>query len=235
VKLRDVAKGTRAVRRVTLPLVNVPCDLLPDLPELAEQRARDREAWKAERSDQQPPDASVEVGLRVLNGDETVDVLERAREFAQARGSKDPKSGDPLYDFGEMVHRVVIAAVDPDSDPRNPEPFFASAEELLGSPHIGRDGIILLAEQQETWQDACSPQANNVTPGQLIEMIGRIATAETSDFFEQLRPGMRWICMRTLAALYLSSQTDRLSSGSTTEPATTSGSSKANAGATEQP
>src|SRR5688572_14057525 len=177
-KLRDIAKGTRAIRRVKLPLVNIRCDLLPDLPELAEQRAADKAAIEAAQPGQASPvapDATVEVGLRVLTGEETAEVLQKAAEFARERGSTDPKPGDPLYDFGEMVHRVVIAAVDPESDPTKPEKFFASVEELLSSPHVGRDGIVLLAEQHETWQDLCSPQALKLSPDELIGFVVKAA------------------------------------------------------------
>lgn len=222
-KLRDIAAGTRAVRHVTLPLVNVRSDLLPDLPELAEARAADRQ-----HSGQSDAPGDCVVGLRVLTGDEYALVLERARQFATARGSADPKPGDPLYDYGEMVHRVVLAAVDPDSDPTNPEPFFASTDELMGSPHVGRDGIILLAEQHETWQDLCSPRSLTLSTGQLIEFVGKVAAADTpGDFFEQLRPGTLWIFLRILVVLLRSSPTHKWLFGSTSESDTTSSSSPA--------
>ena len=215
-KLKDIQQGTRAIRIVSLPLVNVRCELLPDLPELAEQRAKDATDRGADVSAKQP---EVKVGLRVLLGDEYATILERAVAFATARGSKDPRPGDALYDYGEIIHRVALAAVDPDSDPKAPEPFFASVEEILTSPHLGRDGIMLLAEQQETWQDLCSPQALSLNPGEMLDLIGKAAAASTPDFFERLRPGMRWILLRTMAALLSNSQTDSLLPGSTTEAA----------------
>lgn len=210
-KLKDIAKGTRAIRRVMLPLVNVRCPLLPDLPELAEQRAADQAAFEAAQAGSAPsaaPAASVEVGLRVLTGEEAAEVYEKAAEFARARGSSDPKPGDPLYDFGEAIHRVALATVDPDSDPAHPSPFFASVDEMLSSPHVGRDGIIYLAEAQETWQDLCSPQLTKFSAGELFDQIGKAAAAgdESLRFFELLRPGARWILLRTLASLLLSSR-----------------------------
>ena len=55
-KLDDIAAGIRAIKRIDLPLVNVPCSLLPDIPELMEQRKKDAEA-AASRGAQsfQPP------------------------------------------------------------------------------------------------------------------------------------------------------------------------------------
>ncbi len=217
-KLKDIAAGTRAVRRVPLPRVNLRCPLLPDLPELAAQREADHAAHK----DSPGPDAQIDVGLRVLLGNEYSAVLEGARDYATARGSKDPKPGDPLYDYGEMIHRVLVAAVDPDSDPRKPEPFFASVDEMLASEHLGRDGIIMLAEQQQNWQDLCSPQALKLTPDELIDWVGKAAAADESSllFFERLRPGMQWILLRTMATLLASSPMGKSLFGSTTEPST---------------
>lgn len=221
-KLSDIAKGTRAIRRVSLPLCNVRCPELPDLPELAAQRAADKAAHEASRAGQAPsaaPDTiSVEVGLRVLTGEETAEVLQKAAEFARARGSTDPKQGDPLYDFGVMVHTVAIAAVDPDSDPARPTPFVASAEELLASPHVGREGIVFLAEAQEAWQDLCSPQLGKFTADDIFAYAERMSADPTPRFFEQLRPGARWIFARSMASLLRISPLFKSLSGlSTTE------------------
>lgn len=218
-KFRDIARGTRAVRVVALPLVNVRCDLLPDLPELEEQREKDRAAWEATGKVGAAPDASVSVGLRVLTGDEFGDVLSAARAFAIAKGVADPKEGDPLYELGKMVHTILAAAVDPDAPAESAAPFFASADEILSSPHIGRDGIVYLAEQHELWQDQCSPQAGKVGPADLLSMVAQAAGDTTGDFFGRLRPGMRWTLLRTLAALWISSLTDKSPSSSTSEAA----------------
>ena len=71
-RFADIAKGTRARKPVLFPIANTRCDLLADLPELAAQRARDREAWeKAAQAGQAPPVAPgdhVTVDLRVLTG-----------------------------------------------------------------------------------------------------------------------------------------------------------------------
>jgi len=212
-RLSDLQAGTRAIHRVVLPLVNTRAVGLPDLPELAEQRAADA---ASNGGDSAP--ATVEVGLRILTGGETAGILERARAFARGKGVDDPKEGDPLYELGRMVHTILLAAVDPESPPGAATPFFASTSEILDSPHIGRDGIVYLAECQESWQDVCSPQVGKVSPDELLEYVGRLAADSTSTFFVSLRPGTRWSLARTTALLLLDSLTLRSASGSTSAP-----------------
>lgn len=219
-KLKDIMGGTRAIKRVSLPLVNVPCSLLPDIPELAEQRAKDAQTAASAGAPEVP--AAVEVGLRVLTGDEFLSVYEKARKMAEARGSTRADESDPVYNMAESVYICALACVDPDSDPHNPEPFFgqkgdveSGVKEILASIHIGRDGLIFLAEQQEHWQDVCNPQGLKMSPERMFTLVGEVAASDDAAPFLRLRPGMRWSFARFMALLVVSSQMDKSLSGST--------------------
>lgn len=207
-KLSDLFKGHRAIKRVALPLVNVPSHHSPDVPELAAQRESDR-ALAISLGEPVIPD-TVDVGLRVLTLEELATVYQKAGEFARERGVKEPNETDPIYNLGVSIYICAIACVDPDSDPKNPEPFFgkrgdlgSAALELLSSPHIGRDGIAYLAEQHEAWQDEANPQANKIPPSKLYDLVVEFADKNERKglaSFLALRPGMRWRCMRFMAS-----------------------------------
>ena len=204
-KASQLLKGKRAVLRVRFPSINLGCSLLPDVPELAEQRKADEKAWREEHPGEEAFE-SPELGLRVMTGAETADILEEARKLAVARGVADPKETDPLYELGRQVHTLLITCVDVDTidSKSDPEPFFDSAEQILTS--LGRDDICYLAEQQEIWQDQCSPQALHITTEQLWEMLAEVKGADGLRFFGQLRPGLRWSLVHFLANLLLTSQ-----------------------------
>lgn len=182
--------------------------MLPDVPELAEQRARDQAA--ASPGQALPEVPAPEVGLRVLTGTELRLVAEKAREFAKQPDKVN--EDDPLYALGKSVYTLAVACVDPSSDPASPTPFFgepgdveSAAREILDSVNLGRDGITYLAEAHEIWQDLCNPQALRVSGQRLGEIIGEIAADPDYRRFLALRPGMRWILLRTTAALLTNS------------------------------
>ena len=209
---------------VRFPRCNFRCPILPDLPELAEQRATDEAAWRAEHPDAPEQDDDILVGVRVLSGLEIAGVLEDARKFAKARGVDDPKEGNPLYDLGVSVHTLAVAYIDPDAtDPESPAARFfdGGVQQILDDPNLGRDGIIYLHEQQETWQDLCSPQASKVDAGTFDAVLTDLAGEGGFSFFCQLRPGLRWVYMRSMASLLVSLQTAKSAPGSYSETSTT--------------
>lgn len=232
-KLSQIAKGTRAIKRVALPLVNVPSFLSPDIPELAAQRASDRAA-AIENGEPATPDEVI-VGLRVLTLAELTEVFEKAGDFARKHGVKEPNETDPIYVLGESIYLCAMACVDPDSDARNPEPFFgtrgdleSAALELLSSPHIGRDGIAYLRETQEAWQDMCNPRANKVPPSVFYESIVSLADKEPDvalRTFLAYRPAMHFHLLRTMAGLLVNLQPGKFSPGATLAETTSVGSS----------
>lgn len=241
-KLKDIAAGTRAIRSVPLPLCNVPSDLVPDIPELFEQRSKDAASQPGEAPSEVPAPF---VGLRVLSGEETVLVYEKARAFAVRRGVEKPTDDDPIYRFGVAVYTCAIACVDPDSDSKNPEPFFghkerapgqpwsieSAANEILKSDHLGRDGIAYLAEAHEQWQDLLNPRALKVSPDQLYGLVAKAAAAsvdidDASRFFLGLRPGLQLSLVLFMARLLMSLPGPRSLSGSPSETSTSETSSK---------
>lgn len=214
-KLSDIAAGTRAIRRVPLSLVNVSSPLVPEPQELAAQRAIDV-------SEGLPRE--IEVGLRVLTGAETADVFSRARAYCLRNGLTEPKESEPLYNLAVSVYKLALSCVDPDSDPKVPTLFFAddgrnveqAAETIFTSPHVGRDGIAYLDEQQELWQDQCNPQALKVSSDQLFVMVEEVA--RDADFLRSLRPGLRVILAHFMANLLTNSPADKSHSGERSEP-----------------
>lgn len=190
--------GTRAIKRVPLPLVNVPSALLPDIPELAAQRGRDA----------LPSVSAPDVGLRVLTGAEYVTIAEKALAFAKSRGSTKADGEDPVYNLGTAVYTLALACVDPDSDPRNPDPFFgeigdieSAVQQILESPHLGRDGIFFLSEAHELWQDVCNPRALKLSPQAMYALVADIAQKSDVSGFLALRPGMQWNFTLFMASL----------------------------------
>jgi len=217
-RYRDIVEGTRAIKVIDLPLVNVPCSLLPDIPELAEQRQKDALAAAKKGGPEVP--SSIKVGLRVLTGDEFLEIEELARKMTESRGAK-AVDGDVIYHLAQSVFTVALACVDPDSDPADPTPLFGekgkpetAAKQLLASPHIGRDGIVYLAEQHEHWQDMCNPQALKVSADRLWQLVGEVAASNDASPFLLLRPGMRVSFTRFMAALLVSLRADKFFSGS---------------------
>lgn len=230
-KLRDVQKGTRAVKRVALPLVNRPCHLTPDVPELMAQRAIDANT-AIEAGEPTMPD-EVWVGVRVLTPGELADVYAKANEFALSKGGDPRNTDDPIYNLGVNVYLCAIACVDPDSDVRDPDPFFgergdleSAALELFGSPHIGREGLQYLAQAQQLWQDTCSPSAMRMGPRELVETVAKLGGEDRElafSTFLALRPGMQWVCARFMASQSSILQTLKSSDTSTSSDTSSSG------------
>jgi hypothetical protein len=231
-KLANIMKGHRAIKKVALPLVNVPSFINPDVPELAAQRESDK-ALAVANGEPAIPD-EVTVGLRVLTLDELATVLQKAGDFARERGVKEPNEADPIYELGLKIYTCAIACVDHESDVNNPEPFFgtrgdleSAARELLDSVHIGRDGIAYLAEQHEVWQDLCNPQANKVPMHRFYELIVEFSDDDTDKAlktFLACRLGMLFRLLRFMANLLKTLHSGKFLPGATIAEMKSSGS-----------
>lgn len=228
-ELDRIFAGTRAIHRVEFPLVNLPGALQADQPELAAQRA---ENMAAAQPGQAPPVAppTPEVGVRVLTGEETAEVYQKAWADAQKRGATKPDETDPVYALALSVWTLAYACVDPDSKPADPEPFFGwglsgsarptpeqGAAEIYASTHLGRDGIAYLAEAHELWQDLCHPQGLKLEPEQVWVRVVE-AVGDDPRFFLRMRPGLRWNLLRSMANLLVASLPDKSALGSSSEP-----------------
>jgi len=231
--LDDVAAGIRAVRRIDLPLVNVPCSLLPDVPELMEQRKKDAEAAASRGAPVVP--ATIEVGLRVLTGAEYLLIEKLTNKMAESNGCKAFEDSDSIFNMAKSLYTIAIACIDPDSDPNDPDLFFSPSgttvraskagafsdakeritfadecvKTIQASQHVGRDGIIYLAEQHELWQETCNPQALKMSPEVMWSLIGKVAAEDNARTYLKLRPGMRWSFMRSMAVLLTSYSLDK--------------------------
>lgn len=238
-KLEDIAAGDRAIKRILLPLVNVPCSLLPDIPELMEQRKKDAEAAASQGAPVVP--ATAEVGLRVLTGGEALLIERLTNKLAEAEGCKAFDESDAIFNMAKSLYTIAIACVDPDSDPKDPDLFFSPlgtvvraskvgalvpgerdltfadqcVKTIQASTHVGRDGIIFLAEQHEFWQDLCNASALKMSEEQMWAQVGEVAASSDARAFLSLRPGMRWIFARSMAVLLWNSYLDKSSSGPT--------------------
>ncbi len=161
---------------------------------------------------------TLKVDLVALDGEEEALVLQRAREFAAARGSLDPKDGDPLYELGHQVHTLALAVLDPDVIDKR-DPVFASAEEVLKAHELGRDGIMYLYRAQKAWQAMSAPGRKiGESPTDYIERVSMIAGAKDADFFWQLAPVARESYLLFTAQMLLDLLTVKSLSGSDSEP-----------------
>lgn len=229
-KLRDVQKGTRAIKRVALPLVNRPCSLTPDVPELMAQRAID--AHTAIEAGGKPMPDEVWVGVRALLPSEEATVYQKASEYARSKGGE-ARTSDPIYNLGLSVYTCAVACVDPDSDVNDPDPFFgergdveSAALELFGSPHIGREGLQYLAQAQQLWQDVISPSALRMSPRDLVETVAKLGSSDQElafSTFLALRPGMQWVSARFMASQLALLQTLKSSTTSTSSDTSSNG------------
>ena len=144
----------------------------------------------------------VTAALRVLDGADEARVFEGARLFAEARGAKDPKVGDILFDLGVMAHTLLVATVDTESPVNARAPFFSKAEEVLT---LDRDSIALLYEKHEIWQNENSPLVSTMSAPDLFLRTVLIARAEDDGPFVELAPYMRSRWARITAKLLIGS------------------------------
>ncbi len=203
----QIRKGTRARRRVPLPLGTGPIAI-----KIGPGGVLAVEA---------PTEGVVQVGLRPLTSGEQADIMTRARADAIARGVSDPKPGVPIYDLAEMEHTLLLACLDPDSPQDAPRPLFASIEEIRTDPDLGGDRIAYLFELFQQFQEECSPQRRHMSLEETMAamlLLGGEGEEEARRFFESLGPGLRWICMRTLGLLLRTSRTPSSPSGSPSGP-----------------
>lgn len=194
-KFRDVAKGTRAIKRAEFRLANAPPVKVP----LGSPLPQD--------------EYTVAVGLRVLTGAEIASVYEKAQAAAKAAGQAEWLSEHPLCRLHEMAQTLAVACVDIEAPA---EPFFASAQEVLDSPEIGGDNIAYLYTLHQLWQDQCSIRTDELTVEQVIGLLAteadRPENAESP--LARMRPSSVASFLRITASLFMSSLTAKSLSGS---------------------
>lgn len=201
-KLREIAKGTRAVRPVSMRLANAPAVDGPD--------------WENDEN-------TIKVGVRVLTGAEISDALQKAQESVAKAGVPQWLGTHPLCRLHEMAHTVAVGCVD---DEKRGEPFFVGGfDEVMGSPEIGSANIAFLFEQIELWNDEVNGRTAKLTAEQLISAV--VQEAERPEnaperFFSRLSPASRVSCFHSLAKLLSDLLTNRSASTLPVESSTTS-------------
>jgi hypothetical protein len=166
-----------------------------------------------------------DVDLIVLDGGQEALAIQRATEFAQARGIASPKPNDQLFELGHMVHVLSMAIVDKDVIDSD-EPFFESAEEILKAHELGTDGITYLYEAQRAWQTMVSPGRKvTQTAQEYIDVVMAIAEAKSADPFSQLGRVYQQSCLLFMATTLRDLMTLKLLSSSASEASGTSSSS----------
>lgn len=187
-KLRDVVKGSRAVKPVRFRLANAPL-LAPG---------------------QEADEHTIIVGVRVLTPGEVGQVFENAIRDAAEQGVTQWLDTHPLCRLHEMQHAMLLACVDYDSGDRA-EPFFASLDEIRNHPGMGADNLAYLFAQWQLWQDEVADNIRK-TPGELVAMVleeaGRPENA-TDGPFSDCSPSMLKACLRSICVLYVSSLATR--------------------------
>lgn len=202
-KATQLARGYLAIKTVTLPLA----------------------APAPKRTDGPDPDggrdlpAPVAVGLRPLTPGEEADIFARARAYAIAHGLTDPKEGEELYEYGKALHRCLLGTVDVDSPPGRPEPFFdGGLAQIEGLAELGKDGVLTLAEMQQTYQDEVTGQLDSLDGDKLEATLEELAGPHGAPFWFSLRPGLRVSFALTTARLLLASLRGNSRSTSPAEP-----------------
>jgi len=159
--------------------------------------------------------------LRPLVGDDDALVLQRAREFAIARGVAEPKEGEPLYELALAVESLAIACVDPDDGSK---PFFDGGAAQIRA-HLDRDRILYLYETLTTWQASFSPREHKLDWPTFVATVYELATSEEADAdapFARWPHGTLVSFTRTLARLWWTSLAPKSPSGTDSASPTSS-------------
>jgi hypothetical protein len=166
---------------------------------------------------------AIPVDLRVLTSDEEMAAQAAAHKLAKARGLDDPKEGQPVFDLALMAYVVLTAAIDHDSAPAHPQPFFDTIDQVLS---LDRDRLALLYEAQEAFQQEVSPRQLTFTTAEYISLISLAANGEAADtdpFFAKLPRATLVNLLRITARQLAASQTHKSPSSSSTSTVGESG------------
>lgn len=213
-KMRDIARGVRAVKAVSFRRANAG-SVQPG-------------------SDPSSDSAQVRLGVRVLLGAETLEVYEKAAAAARDHGVATWDAEDPVCSLFMMAHTLHIACVDLDSDEKRRERFFESVEQILEDDELGTDNIALLYEQQVQWQDEVSGKSPMMTVAEVTRLVLDDAGRKPGDPgpLVHLRHASLVSCVRTMGQLSLTLLTARSLTGlDSVTPTASSSSAEAEAAA----
>lgn len=171
-----------------------------------------RATVRADLPHPQAPEGKVGVLVRVLFADERAQAVSWGREYAKKRGLARGEAGDEEYDIGMMAATAAQACYDLD---KPDEPFFVSPDEAIAELHP--DTLAWLYETWQAHQDAHSPLQKELSPGEFVRLVVEAAGEPDPKAWRSLAPATQWSSFRTLAGLYLNSQTPKSPSSSDTE------------------
>lgn len=167
--------------------------------------AEAKKGTKAERPIDVPiPDTkdTVPALLRPLTAEEDGDVVAKATEYARAK-KVEPRAGVAVYDAAVWAETLARAVLDKDSPPAAREPFFRDAAQILAD--YDTDTIAMLHEQQELWQETCSPLMRARSMSEVIAIWEGLAGDNAERFFVGISPRTRLTSFASLARLVWSS------------------------------
>lgn len=170
------------------------------------------------------------VVMRPLGGGQHEQALILARERAAAKGVKDPKIGEPIYDLALMAAVLLLGCVDPDSPLNARTRSFESIDQILGPEDKPEEGlhpedVVYLHELHEAWQDEVSPTRKRLDENDIEKMVLEVADAGGQAAFMRMSPSTRLLFATftaRLASSVLRSKYGSFASGSdsTTRPPT---------------
>lgn len=151
------------------------------------------------------------VDLRVLSLPEEMDVIVRARRYAESLGVVDAGENNPVYLTGLHVSALALACIDHESPEDAPTPFFGGGEkQILSEPTITQDEVEFLFALYQFHADERSLRKrhlNEVEFRALMETAGADGASPLP--FLELSPGTQWSCFHSMAALCSLSLRDR--------------------------
>lgn len=157
--------------------------------------------------------APLQIALRALRPSEQIAALAWARAHARKHGVDKPDDDEPIYARALMAAVLARACVRPDSDPAAPAPVFTDADEILDHADFTEDHLAYLYELYEVWRDEVSPMAKTVGADKVLAHARECVEARDASPFVRLRPGLRWILHRSMAAALLTFATSTSPAG----------------------
>lgn len=156
------------------------------------------------------------VDVRILTPTESATALEKAYEYAVARGVKEPTDVDELYELGKQAATLALACVDHEAaaDDPNPRKFFSNFQQVLDHPLMSREIIALMHANYVAYEEQASMRILRMSDSEFLTTCKRLWGGDHGPFCS-MRPGMQLSFTRTLAGLYL---TSLQSSSSSSEP-----------------
>lgn len=116
------------------------------------------------------------IGFRILLGDEGDRASVEAQRYIEKIGAKIPIDPE-MYDRELIRQQLALCCIDPDSDPKNPRPFFPDADE------VRRLDVVI---QRALWQcyldhlDFVDPSVS-LTAEQVAELRDRLGKEQSAE------------------------------------------------------